>query len=81
MEKQNIWFGSARYQIKVRGKLGDQWSDWFEGMTVKSEGAETIIDGEILDQPALHGILMRIRDLGLPLISIERVSSEGNNKK
>ena len=74
MEKRNHWFGAAEYQIKVRGALGSQWSEWFAGMTVKAEGEMTIITGEILDQPALHGLLVRIRDLGLPLISVERAA-------
>ncbi|MCP4750753.1 MAG: hypothetical protein GY866_07665 [Proteobacteria bacterium] len=61
--------------MEVRGKLGNQWSDWFEGMAVTSEGAVTVITGEIPDQPALHGLLVRIRDLGLPLISVERIET------
>ena len=73
MTEPKNWFGAAEYQIKVRGKLGDQWSDWFTGMTVNCEGPVTVIRGEIPDQPALHGLLIRIRDLGLPLISVERV--------
>ena len=80
MTEQKFWFGAAQYQIIVRGKLGSQWSDWFEGMTVESKDAMTIITGEILDQPALHALLVRIRDLGLPLISVERVELHGNNK-
>ncbi len=76
MAKQNVWFGAAEYQITVRGSLGRQWSDWFEGMTVQSEGAMTTLTGIGLDQPALHGLLARIRDLGLPLISVKRVDSE-----
>ncbi len=75
MEKQNNWQGTAIYQIKVIGSLGKLWSEWFSGMTVKSEGKMTIITGEISDQPALHGLLTRIRDLGLPLISVERMES------
>ena len=76
MAEQKTWFGPAEYRIKVKGKLGNQWSEWFEGMTIKTEGAMTVIMGEILDQPALYGILVRIRDLGLPLISVERIESE-----
>ncbi len=81
MVTQNVWHGAADYQIKVKGKLGNQWSEWFEGMTVTSEGAVTTISGRVVDQPALHGLLVRIRDLGLPLISVERLESEQNNKK
>ena len=78
MEKQNAWFGAAVYRIKVRGKLGNNWSAWFDGISIKAEGAVTTITGEIPDQSALHGLLARIRDLGLPLISVERVGSNGS---
>ncbi len=81
MVTQRVWHGAADYQIKVNGKLGSQWSEWFEGMTITSEGALTTISGEVPDQSALHGLLVRIRDLGLPLISVERLESEQNNKK
>ncbi len=81
MIKQTDWHGAANYQIKVKGKLGSQWSDWLEGMSVTSEGSITTLTGKILDQPALHGLLVRIRDLGLPLISVERFESGQNNKK
>ncbi|MFH2133550.1 MAG: hypothetical protein ABIK68_24490 [bacterium] len=76
MERQNIWHGAADYQIVIKGKLGNQWSDWFEGMTVRSEGAITTLTGKVADQPALHGLLVRIRDLGLPLLSLKRVCPE-----
>jgi hypothetical protein len=66
--------GPADYQIIVKGKLGDQWSDWFAGMTIASDGDETILTGTQIDQSALHGLLVRIRDLGLPLIRVERIS-------
>jgi hypothetical protein len=69
MVKQKVWHGSAKYQIKVKGKLGRQWSSWFEGVTIIPEGGMTTIIGIVPDQPALHGLLIRIRDLGLPLIS------------
>ncbi len=81
MATQKDWHGAANYQIKVKGKLGSQWSDWFERMTITSEGSTTTLTGKIPDQPALHGLLIRIRDLGLPLISVERFESEQNNKK
>jgi len=81
MAKQKVWHDPADYQIKVKGNLGSQWSDWFEGMIIESEGAVTTITGKVLDQSALHGLLVRIRDLGLPLISVKRFESEQNNKK
>ena len=59
------------YQIRVKGHLSDQWSAWFDGMTMSyDECANTILCGPIPDQAALHGILAKIRDLGLPLLSL-----------
>lgn len=75
MEKQNVWHGEADYEIKVKGKLGDRWSNWFENMIIESERSITTISGSIKDQPALHALLVRIRDLGLPLISVSRIES------
>jgi hypothetical protein len=64
----------ARYQITVKGSLERTWSEWFDGFTVApGAGGETMLSGEVADQPALHGLLARIRDLGLPLISVVRV--------
>ncbi len=62
------------YEIRVEGLLTERWSDWFEGLTVRQDsGGETLLSGELIDESALHGILMKIRDLGLPLISVRRV--------
>jgi hypothetical protein len=64
------------YQIRIKGHLGCQWADWFEGMTVTSEDdGNTLLTGEVVDQAALHGLLRRVRDLGLPLLSVMRVPS------
>ena len=76
MTKQQTWHGQAHYQIKVKGSLRSQWSDWFEGMTIASEGSMTTISGKVVDQAALHGLLIRVRDLGLTLISVNRVELE-----
>jgi hypothetical protein len=62
----------ARYEIRVEGALGEGWSAWFDGLQVASEGGQTVISGVISDQPALHGLLNRVRDLGLCLISVHR---------
>jgi hypothetical protein len=60
-----------QYQIRVEGRLSDQWADWFEGLTITStENGETLITGWVTDQAALHGLLKKVRDLGLPLISV-----------
>jgi hypothetical protein len=76
MTTQNTWHDSAHYQIKVKGILGKRWCDWFEGMTIKSKDGVTNITGIVADQAALHGVLVRIRDLGLTLISVTRVESK-----
>ena len=81
MTKQQHWHGPAYYQIKVKGRLGSQWSDWFEGMTITSAEGVTTITGKVADQAVLHGLLIRVRDLGLPLISVKRVKSEQNSEK
>jgi hypothetical protein len=78
MKKQQDWHGPSHYQIKVKGLLGNQWSDWFEGMTIASEGSMTTITGKVADQAALHGLLIRVRDLGLPLISVKWIESDQN---
>jgi hypothetical protein len=66
----------AKYQIKIQGQLNQGWSDWFDGMDVSVEQHEksastTNLIGIVADQPALHGILARIRDLGLPLLLVK----------
>lgn len=60
------------YEIRVRGHLGPQWSDWFEGfaVTLEDNGA-TLLAGPVADQAALHGLLRNVRDLGLPLLSVQ----------
>jgi hypothetical protein len=76
MTTQPFWHDPAHYQIKVKGILGNRWSNWFEGMTIESKDGVTNISGNVADQAALHGLLVRIRDLGLTLISVMRVESE-----
>ena len=61
--------------IRIKGHLGHQWSDWFEGLTITLEDTgETLITGLVVDQAALHGVLMKVRDLGIPLLSVNRVT-------
>ena len=65
------------YQIRVSGVLDDRWSDWFDGFSFnKSSVNETVLTGCVTDQAALHGLLGKIRDIGLPLISVERINDE-----
>jgi hypothetical protein len=62
------------YQIRVKGHLGPQWKDWFEGMSITLEdNGETLLTGPVVDQAALHDLLRKVRDLGMPLISAIRV--------
>ncbi len=62
------------YQIRIKGHLGRQWTDWFEGLIITLEdNGETLLTGAVTDQAALHGLLRKVRDLGLPLISVNRV--------
>ena len=63
------------YEIRVQGRLGSSWSDWFEGLTIQCEvNGETVLHGPV-DQAILHGVLMKIRDLGLPLVSVCRTKA------
>lgn len=62
------------YQIVLQGQLSSDWSDWFDGFTLTlNENGQTILIGPVPDQAALHGLLKRIRDLGLPLVSVSRL--------
>jgi hypothetical protein len=64
------------YQIRIKGHLGGQWTDWFEGLTITLEdNGDTLLTGPVVDQAALHGLLRKVRDLGMPLISVNRVES------
>ncbi|MCP4418467.1 MAG: hypothetical protein GY805_17755 [Chloroflexi bacterium] len=65
------------YEIKLKGRLNESWADWFDGVvfTHESDGTTTLT-GEIVDQAALHGLLKKVRDLGMPLISVNRVGSD-----
>ncbi len=59
------------YKIRIKGQLDSQWTDWFEGLTITlDDNGDTLITGAVVDQAALHGLLKKIRDLGLTLISI-----------
>jgi hypothetical protein len=62
----------AFYQIRVQGTLDQSWSDWFDGITFTQQDSETLLAGVVIDQAALHGILAKLNDLGLTIISVER---------
>jgi hypothetical protein len=62
------------YQIRLKGHLGREWTDWFEGLTVTlEESGDTLLTGLVVDQAALYGLLRKVRDLGLPLLSVNCV--------
>jgi len=65
----------ALYEIRVDGVLDDQWADWFGGLQVSNDGTKTVIAGLLPDQPALHGLLTKVRDLGLTLISVRQLDA------
>lgn len=63
----------ALYRIRVKGNLDRKWSDWFDGFCITPHGDdETLLTGQVVDQSALHGMLGKIRDLGLPILLVER---------
>ena len=62
------------YQIRIKGHLSPHWAEWFGGMTITLEdNGDTLLTGPVVDQAALHGLLRKVRDLGMPLISAVRV--------
>ncbi len=62
------------YQIRIKGHLGREWTDWFWGLTITLEdNGETLLTGPVVDQAALHGVLRKVRDVGMPLLSVIRV--------
>ena len=65
------------YQFVVKGHLDSEWSEWFDGLTITlMDNGETILSGPVVDQTALHGVLIKIRDLGLPLLGLRRIEPE-----
>ncbi len=75
--KRNSKTGSRQplvYQIRIEGHLDQQWTDWFEGLTITPEkDGNTLLTGSVADQAALHGLLKKIRDLGIVLVSVNRI--------
>ncbi len=62
------------YQIRIKGHLGRQWTDWFGGLTITLEDdGDMLLTGLVVDQATLHGVLRKVRDLGMPLLSVIRV--------
>jgi hypothetical protein len=68
--------GEPVYQIRIMGHLPCQWADWFGGLAISLEdNGDTLLTGPVVDQAALHGLLKKVRDLGMPLLSVMRVES------
>lgn len=63
----------VHYEICVEGELDPCWSGWFEGMVISAQRGETVLSGPVRDQAALHGLLGKIRDMGLPILSVRRL--------
>lgn len=71
----------GRYEIRLTGHLEARWGAWFDGLSVRHAGdGTTVISGVIVDQAALHGVLQRVRDLGLPLVSVVRVAPDPSDR-
>jgi hypothetical protein len=68
------------YRIQVQGHLDQRWSDWFDGFEMKSVGEDTVLHGSVPDQAALHGVLAKIRDLGLPILFVVNLGYEVDNE-
>jgi hypothetical protein len=67
----------GRYEIRVKGHLGSRWAAWFDGLTLTHESdGTTLIHGPVADQAALHGLLQKIRDVGLPLVSVTQIEPD-----
>ena len=75
MVNKNRLRQSLTYEIQVKGNLGPEWSAWFDGFTIApQDNEETILVGQVADQPALHGLLAKIQNLGLTLVRVEQQS-------
>jgi len=62
------------FEIRIKGHLADRWAEWFGGLTINlEENGDTLLSGPLVDQAALHGLLRKVRDLGMPLLSVNRV--------
>ena len=65
------------YQIRMKGHLGRRWTDWFSGLTIRlTDNGETLLTGSVVDQAALHGVLKKVRDVAMPLVSVIRVKPD-----
>lgn len=72
MDQNNI----PRYQIRLRGVLDPKWADWFDGFAITYSEGDSLLTGPVVDQPALHGMLAKVRDLGMPLLSLTIINEK-----
>ena len=71
----------GNYEIRIKGHLADRWRHWFEGLTITlEEDGNTLLTGPVVDQSALHGLLKKVRDLGMPLLSVNNIASGQTGK-
>ena len=69
--------GAGRYEIRLKGHLDTRWAAWFDGLSLSRESdGTTLIHGPVADQAALHGLLQKVRDIGLPLVSVTRIEPD-----
>ena len=74
--------GIPQYEIRVEGHLGPRWTAWFDGLSVTdADGGITVIRGPVVDQAALHGLLQKLRDIGLPLVSVTQMPFDASTKE
>ena len=65
------------YEIRIKGHLDQQWTEWFDGLTITlQDNGDTLLTGQVVDQAALHGLLRRVRDLGMPLLSVDSLKPD-----
>ena len=65
------------YQIRIKGHLSQQWKDWFEGLSITlEEDGDTLLTGPVVDQAALHSVLKKVRDLGMPLLAVNKIEAD-----
>lgn len=68
---------AGHYEIRIQGRLDGRWAAWFDGLTLTSgSDGVTLIEGHVVDQAALHGLLQKVRDTGLPLLSVEHINTD-----
>jgi hypothetical protein len=75
----SLWDEPGQYEIRLQGNLDSRWTAWFDGLSFTHDGDTTTIRGPVVDQAALHGLLQKVRDIGLPLVSVVRVHTDNSS--